>query len=76
VARADAISRAARKAAGTEVRKPPVRKSWSKPCPKCKRQVPARRILCDCGHQFAVIPARGAVGGSKHQAAATSRKQR
>jgi hypothetical protein len=56
VARADAISRAARKAAGTEVSKAP-RKSWSKPCPKCKRQIPARRIVCDCGHKFAPMPA-------------------
>jgi hypothetical protein len=53
VARADAISKAARKAAGMEVEKVQARKSWSKPCPKCKRQIPARRIVCDCGHQFA-----------------------
>jgi hypothetical protein len=55
VARADAISRAARKAAGVEVVEAP-RKSWSKPCPKCKRQIPARRIVCDCGHKFAAMP--------------------
>jgi hypothetical protein len=55
VARADAISRAARKAAGVEVVEGP-RKSWSKPCPKCKRQIPARRIVCDCGHKFAGMP--------------------
>jgi hypothetical protein len=55
VARADAISRAARKAAGAEVVEAP-RKSWSKPCPKCKRQIPARRIVCDCGHKFGPLP--------------------
>jgi hypothetical protein len=55
VARADSDARAARKAAGTEVTKAP-RKSWSKPCPKCKHQVPARRIVCDCGHKFAAMP--------------------
>jgi endogenous inhibitor of DNA gyrase (YacG/DUF329 family) len=59
VARADAISRADRKAAGTEVSKVS-RKSWSKPCPKCKRQIPARRIVCDCGHKFASMPAGAA----------------
>lgn len=56
VARADAISRAARKAAGTEVDKTLARKPWSKPCPKCKHQVPARRFVCDCGHKFADGP--------------------
>jgi hypothetical protein len=55
VARADSVARAARKAAGTEVIKTP-RKSWSKPCPKCKHQVPARRIVCDCGHKFTAMP--------------------
>jgi len=51
VAHADALSRDARKAAGIEVSKE-LRKSWSKPCPKCKHQIPARRIVCDCGHKF------------------------
>ncbi len=64
VARADSISRAARKAAGTEVTKAP-RKSWSKSCPKCKRQIPARRIVCDCGHKFATMPAT--VGATTYQ---------
>ena len=61
VAHADAISREARKAAGVEVKKSPARKSWSKPCPKCKRQIPARRIVCDCGHQFAGMPTSATV---------------
>lgn len=52
MARADADARAIRKAAGIEVRKVPSKKSWCKPCPKCKRQIPARRVVCDCGHQF------------------------
>jgi hypothetical protein len=51
VARADAIARADRKAASVEIAEPP-RKPWAKPCPKCKRQIPARRIVCDCGHKF------------------------
>jgi hypothetical protein len=55
VARADSISREARKAAGIEISKEP-RKLWSKPCPKCKRQIPARRIVCDCGHNFGAVP--------------------
>lgn len=55
LARADAISREARKAAGAEISKEP-RKLWSKPCPKCKRQIPARRIVCDCGHNFGSVP--------------------
>jgi hypothetical protein len=25
---------------------------WLKRCPKCSRQVAARRHTCDCGHQF------------------------
>ena len=54
-AKADSLARAARKAAGIETVKTP-RKSWSKPCPKCKRQIPARRIVCDCGHTFAHAP--------------------
>jgi hypothetical protein len=59
-AKADSIARAARKAAGIETVKTP-RKSWSKPCPKCKRQIPARRIVCDCGHTFAQAVPGGAV---------------
>jgi hypothetical protein len=55
VARADSIARAARKAEGIEIAKEP-RRSWSKPCPKCKRQIPARRIVCDCGHKFSAVP--------------------
>jgi hypothetical protein len=25
---------------------------WLKRCPRCSRQVAARRHTCDCGHQF------------------------
>jgi hypothetical protein len=60
LARADAVSRADRKAAEVETKKPVVRKSWVKTCPKCKRETPARRFVCDCGHQFTPIPARPA----------------
>ena len=69
VARADSNARAARKAAGIEVTKAP-RKSWFKPCPKCKHQVPARRIVCDCGHKFAAMPtgARNQVASEQPEA--------
>ncbi len=73
VARADAISRAVRKAEGLEVAKAP-RKSWSKPCPKCKREIPARRIVCDCGHAFAsTIP--GTLGAPNQARPAMSAKK-
>jgi hypothetical protein len=57
VAHADAISRAARKAAEPKSDKSPARKSWSKTCPKCNCQIPARRFACECGHQFGPVPA-------------------
>ena len=25
---------------------------WRKRCPRCKRVVPARRMVCDCGNNF------------------------
>lgn len=25
---------------------------WRKRCPRCKRELPARRMVCDCGHSF------------------------
>jgi endogenous inhibitor of DNA gyrase (YacG/DUF329 family) len=75
VARADSVSRAARKAAGVEVVKPP-RKSWSKPCPKCKREVPARRLDCDCGHKFAAAPALSFGQSAKPRPAAPAKKPR
>jgi hypothetical protein len=25
---------------------------WKKRCPRCKRDLPAARIVCDCGHSF------------------------
>jgi hypothetical protein len=28
------------------------RKQWTKPCPRCKRVVPARRAACECGFSF------------------------
>lgn len=53
VTRADALSRVARKAAGDDLKKLPSKQAWSKPCPKCRRQIQARRAVCECGHQFA-----------------------
>jgi endogenous inhibitor of DNA gyrase (YacG/DUF329 family) len=67
LARADAKTREARKAAGVQAPKP-ARKSWSKACPKCQRQVPARRMVCDCGHTFQAtgpVPAAEAAGHAK-----------
>lgn len=55
LARADAVSNQARKAANVPLDEAP-RKLWSKPCPKCKRQIHARRIVCDCGHNFGSVP--------------------
>lgn len=59
VARADAVTRAARKEAEPQMARTP-RKTWSKPCPKCKREIPARRYVCDCGHQFVAAPQQDA----------------
>ena len=25
---------------------------WRKRCPRCSRDLPARRMVCDCGHSF------------------------
>jgi hypothetical protein len=75
VARADAISREARKVAEVEVSKAP-RKLWSKPCPKCKRQIPARRIVCDCGHNFGSVPTSEAVAPAKLSRKVVARKPR
>lgn len=27
-------------------------RSWSKKCPKCRRELHVRRAVCDCGHSF------------------------
>lgn len=27
-------------------------RSWSKQCPKCRRELHVRRAVCDCGHSF------------------------
>lgn len=53
MSRESAELRAAQKAA-TEAAppKPAVQQPWLKTCPKCKRQVAARRFTCDCGHSF------------------------
>lgn len=32
--------------------KPPVRQQWTKRCPRCKRELHVRRVMCDCGHNF------------------------
>jgi hypothetical protein len=56
--RADRIARAARKAVeddtnaekGATAAQP--RQQWTKLCVRCKRVVPARRAVCDCGFTF------------------------
>jgi hypothetical protein len=52
VARADAIARAAQRASGAVAEPKKPRQQWSKTCPKCGRQIPSRRFVCDCGHTF------------------------
>ena len=53
---ADRIVRAARKAAeekeGKLVATVQPRQQWTKPCVRCKRLVPARRSVCECGFAF------------------------
>jgi len=36
--------------------KPAVRQQWTKRCPKCKRDLHVRRVMCDCGHSFQAQP--------------------
>jgi hypothetical protein len=55
VARADALSRDVRKKVAAAVSKAK-RKSWSKVCPKCRHEIPARRVVCDCGYKFVTAP--------------------
>jgi hypothetical protein len=55
LARADAKTRAALKAKAVTDEKRAVKKPWSKICPKCKRQVPSRRMVCDCGQELALV---------------------
>src|SRR4051812_23245824 len=55
LARADAKTRAALKAKATTDEKRAVKKPWAKICPKCKRQIPSRRMVCDCGQELAVV---------------------
>lgn len=31
------------------------KRPWSKSCPKCRKEVAARRAVCDCGHSFLVV---------------------
>jgi hypothetical protein len=65
LARADAITAAARRAANPNPKKP-VRKAWSKTCPKCQCEIPARRFACECGHKFGAM-VEGGTNGAAHQ---------
>jgi hypothetical protein len=35
---------------------------WKKNCPRCKRQLPARRLVCDCGQEQSVRKENGQAG--------------
>jgi ribosomal protein S27AE len=48
LARADAVRRAALKATGAVVASQPRFRQWSKRCPRCGHQIPARQVVCDC----------------------------
>jgi hypothetical protein len=76
LAREDALSKVARKAAEVKIEPSDEHKSWSKACPKCKRRIPARRFVCDCGHQFAPTPSAGSAKVGAATALATQRKRR
>jgi hypothetical protein len=73
VARADASTRAARKAAGIEPSKSSSRRPWFRLCPKCKVQVPARRAVCNCGFSFE--PETASTTKSVGATAVTARKR-
>ncbi|MEX2173242.1 MAG: BON domain-containing protein [Pirellulaceae bacterium] len=72
VARADAASQAARKAQLKKEPAVPPRDRWSKRCPHCSRQVPARRLVCDCGKQFAPTTGSGGVAAAGPRPALSS----
>jgi hypothetical protein len=52
VSRADAVLKAARKATEAVAEPKPPRPPGTKQCPRCQRRIPARRMVCDCGHSF------------------------
>lgn len=56
VTRADTVMKVARKAKAAVAGSKPAQQKWSKRCPRCGRQSPARRFVCDCGHKFAGMP--------------------
>ena len=35
------------------------RSPFSKRCPRCRREVPARRMVCDCGQSFSTVNQQG-----------------
>jgi hypothetical protein len=48
----DSIQLAVKAKRTSAVPNPPSRSLWLKQCPKCRRDVSARRAVCDCGHSF------------------------
>jgi predicted RNA-binding Zn-ribbon protein involved in translation (DUF1610 family) len=74
LARFDAADKIVRKAAADKLEREapagvavrPENRTWFKKCPKCVRQIPARRSVCECGHSF---PALNAQNGAPAAAA-------
>ena len=50
VTRADKVRKAAKPVAKPKTAA--MSGQWKKTCPRCSRQVAARRYSCDCGHKF------------------------
>jgi len=48
LARADAARRAALQGMGTTIVRQPRYQQWTKRCPRCGHQIPARQVSCDC----------------------------
>jgi hypothetical protein len=68
LARADAVTRAAQKAADRAAPPDPAvpkPNRFQKQCPKCKRVVAPRRFRCDCGHNFDVSLAKSAAKATR-----------
>lgn len=50
--RMDQALTAERKEQAVETAPQAPRRPWLKSCPRCQRQLPARRVMCECGHNF------------------------
>jgi hypothetical protein len=63
MARADALGRAKHQAGAASAKPAAKPASFRKRCPRCRRDLPARRLVCDCGHRFNVSTSQP--GGQK-----------